>query len=128
MVVLDTSIIIDHLRQKPGHPTRLLKVLSKVGKQNLAISPITIQELYRGESTRDEAKEELLLATIAPLRLLPYTYEVAQLAGEIGRDSQRSIELGDAVIAATAITHGAQLLTLNQKDFSHIPEIDLFHS
>lgn len=86
---------------------------------------ITIQELYEGRSTKDEQKEQLLLATISPLKILPYTYEVAQLAGEIARDLSKPIELADAAIAATAIVNGAQLFTLNKKDFSKIKDIDL---
>lgn len=126
MVVLDTSIIIDHLRQKAGADTRLLKAVQVRGMRDLALSVITVQELYRGESTRREKKEELLLATIAPLRTLPYTYETAKLAGELGRDAKRPLEFADAAIAATALIHGALLYTLNPADFEKIPGLDLW--
>ena len=86
---------------------------------------MTIQELYEGRSTRDSQKEDYLLATITPLRILPYTFEVAQLAGQLARDLPRPIELADAAIAATAIVNGAELGTLNPKDFSGIPQLEL---
>ena len=125
MVVLDTNIIIEHLRQPKTKESTLIKLVRKKPKEVLAISIITIQELYEGKSTKNKAKEQALLATISPLKILPYTYEVAQLAGEIARDLTRPIELADAAIAATAILNGAQLLTLNNKDFLGIKNLEL---
>ena len=86
------------------------------------MSVISIQELYIGKSTRGERAEQLLLATISPLKILPYTFEVAQLAGEIARDLERPIELADAAISATAIVNGCQLITLDKNDFRDIEE------
>lgn len=126
MVILDTSVIIDHLRQTEVKQTHLMKIAKKVTKENLAISVVTVQELYEGKSTKDKRKEEYLLATITPLKILPYTYEVAQLAGEIARDLKRPIEFADAAIAATAIVNGAVLFTLNKKDFRGIKNLEMF--
>lgn len=89
------------------------------------MSMMSIQELYEGKSTKNKRKEEYLLATISPLKILPYTYETAQLAGKIARDLKRSIEMADAAIAATAILHGAQLFTLNKTDFQGIGELEI---
>jgi predicted nucleic acid-binding protein len=126
MVILDTNVIIDHLRQPPGKITRLSQIAQQQPKENLALSVISVQELYEGQSSRNDLKEQTLLATISPLKILPYTYEVAQLAGEIARDLRRPIELADAAIAATTITTGSQLLTLNQKDFQGINHLELY--
>jgi len=125
MVILDTNIIIDHLRQSPTKDSLLVKIAKQKPKEALAISVVSVQELYEGQSTRAEEKERYLLATIAPLKILPYTYETARLAGEIARDLNRPIELADAAIAATAILNGAQFLTLNKKDFRGIKELEL---
>lgn len=126
MVVLDTSIIIDHLRQTGTKASYLEKLLKKDKRQSLAISVISIQELYEGQSTKDKHKEEKLLATISPLRILPYTFEVAQKAGEIGRDLDHPIELADCAIAASAIIYGYQLLTLDKKHFQGIKELEFY--
>jgi len=125
VVVLDTSIIIDHLRQRPSAESHLDKIVKKMPKESLAVAMITIQELYIGTSTTNEQAEQLLLATITPLKILAYTYEIAQLAGEISRDTKRPIELADATIAATAITNGLQLATLNKKDFVGIEGLEI---
>ncbi len=92
-------------------------------KEDIAISMITIQELYEGRSTKDPRKEQFLLATISPLKILPYTYEVAQLAGAIARDLGQAIELADAAIATTAIANGCQLITLDKNDFQGIEDL-----
>lgn len=126
MVILDTNIIIDHLRQSGKGETPLMEIACQIAKKKLAISVITVQELYEGRSTKRKAKEEYLLATIVPLKILPYTYEVAQLAGEIARDLKQSIELADAAIAATAIINAASLFTLNQKHFKNIRNLQLW--
>lgn len=125
MVILDTNIIIDHLRQSPNKETLLKSIARKTRKEDLAISVITVQELYEGKSTLNEEKEAYLLATITPLRVLPYTYEIAQTAGKIARDLKQPVEFADAAIAATAITYGASLLTLNKQHFSGIPDLEI---
>lgn len=125
MVVLDTNIIIDHLRRPSGEDTVLKKIIRDVPMEHLGISVISVQELYEGKSTRDSIVEQNLLATISPLHILPYTFEVAQMAGVIARDLDRPIETADATIAATAIAHAGSLATLNRKDFVGIRELDL---
>lgn len=80
-------------------------------------------EEFEGRSTKDRTKEDYLFATISPLKILPYTYEIAQLAGEIARDLERPMEFADAAIAATAIVYGAELYTLNKQDFRDIPHL-----
>ncbi len=126
MVILDTSIIIDHLRRIGSGKTALVRVAETVSKENLALSVISVQELYEGRSTKDRHKEEHLLATITPLRIMPYIYEVAHCAGMLARDIRRPIELADAAIAATALVNGAAIYTLNKKDFEHIPGLELW--
>lgn len=125
MVVLDTSIIIDHLRQFSKKKSSLDKINKKFSKKNLALSMISVQELYTGLSTKDETAENLLLATISPLIILPFTYEIAKLSGQIQRDSADSIGFADAAIAATTVLNGASLLTLNKKDFQNTKELEL---
>ncbi|MEK7534412.1 MAG: PIN domain-containing protein [Patescibacteria group bacterium] len=125
MIVLDTNIIIDHLRQSPNRQTYLKTLIKKFKEYNLAISIITIQEIYEGESTKERESEAKLLATISRLKILPYTFEVAQLAGEIARDLGKPIDLADAAIAATAIINGFQLFTLNKKHFEDIKGLEM---
>ncbi len=125
MVVLDTSVIVDHLR-RPAEESILIKLLESNINQTFAISVVSIQELYEGESTKNEVKENHLLSTLSSLEILPYNTEVAKIAGKIARDLPNSIDFADAAIAATAINSASELVTLNEKHFKDIPSLDLF--
>ncbi len=127
MVILDTNIIIDHLRQTGVKRTAFIKIAREITRENLGISVVTIQELYEGMSTKNVKTEEYLLAIVTPLKIYPYTYETAQLAGEIARDFARPIEFADAAIAATAIVNGAVFATLNKRHFAGIEDLEFFN-
>ncbi len=126
MVVLDTNIIIDHLRQNQNKETTLASLAKKHGQETLALSIISVQELYSGKSTEIKEKEKDLLTTIGPLKILPFDFEIAQLGGKITRNKKGYlIGLADAAIAATTIVNKAQLLTLNKKHFQGIKGLKL---
>ena len=125
MVVLDTSILIDYLRRPEDTNSHLVKLIDSRVESDLRISIISIQELYTGLSTRNIQQQKLLIAIISGLNILPYDYEVAQLAGEILRDIKPKMGFADAAIAATAILNKATLFTLNKKDFQDIKGLKL---
>ena len=122
MVILDTSIIIDHLR-RPPEQSHLLKLFRTYPDEVFAISVVTLQELYEGQSTKNEEREKNLLSLLASLEILPYSAEVAKLAGVIARDLGKPIDLADAAIAATTILSDARLATINTKDFQGIVDL-----
>lgn len=124
MVILDTNIIIDHVRQ-PGKESCLTRFIKQFPTETLGMSIISIQELYEEKSTRDSEKEEILLTTISLAEIIPYTYEVAEMAGKISRESKLPVGFPDAAIAATTIINSAKLLTLNTKDFRGIGDLEL---
>ena len=65
MVILDTNIIVDHLRLREGNEdSQLIAIVKKNPKESLAISMITVQELYEGKSTKDSQKEQFLLEQV----------------------------------------------------------------
>lgn len=125
MVVLDTNIFIDHLRQRGRARTVLDGLMETYGREALSLSLISIQELFEGKSVASKDEESRMLAVIAPLTILPYTFEVAQKAGEIARFPKTGVEFEDAAIAATAIVNGYKLYTLNTKYFKDIKDLEL---
>lgn len=127
MVIVDTSIIIDHLRQPNINvDTPLIELSKKLPKFEIGISVLSIQELYTGLSTKDTLKENYLKLTISPMIVVPYTYEIAIFAGKIIRDAKTSITFADAGIAASCIYNHAKLLTLNNRDFIDIQGLTLY--
>lgn len=124
MVVVDTNIIIDHLRLPSGSETHFLKIIKLKPNDMFGISIISVQELYQGKTSLESLKENDILKILNDLKILPYNFKIAKLAGGITRDSKRPISFADAAIAATAITNKAQLAAINKKDFQGIPDLE----
>ncbi len=108
-VLVDTDVFIDHLRG--ARP-----ILASADR--LCYSVITRAELFAGN--RGLAAVGRLLAPLEELRV---DRTIAELAGGIRRDT--GIGLPDALIAATALLHGAALATRNRKDFERVPSLRL---
>lgn len=124
MVILDTSIIIDHLRVHQKNASLLRRFLSDHPDEVCLLSVVTVSELYAGKSIARGEEEQEVLTTISPFTIVPYDYEVAVLAGKLMRVI-RGLTLPDAAIAATALIRGGSLVTLNVKDFSGIKNLIL---
>ncbi len=125
MVILDTNIIIDHLRLQGKQPSRLELLVSQFPDEDFGLSIISVQELFEGQSTKDPQKLAQLSATIKPLNVLDYSVKIAKQAGEIARDLTAPISFADAAIAATALEHKCKFATLNTKHFAKIPGLIL---
>ena len=116
MIVIDTDIVIDHLR---GHQPSISFFESILHTDDVFFSAITEAELVAGKACADENKKELLLHFLHRWIIIPVSHEIAVLAGDLAREY--SLTLPDALIAATARIHKAELLTRNVKDFKDIP-------
>ena len=128
MIVLDTSILIEHMRQRGKGKKSLFDRISSVeGNYNLGISVVTVQELYQGKSTREKEKEEEMLDLLSYLKIYTYDEDLSATAGKIARDWKPEMEFADAAIAATAINEGCHLFTLNTRDFQNIPSLTLYY-
>jgi tRNA(fMet)-specific endonuclease VapC len=114
-LLLDTSVIIDAINNKRGR-RQLLRALIIEGN-SLACCPINITEVYAGLRPHEEASTKAFLGS---LELLPITWPIAELAGLLKRGHGKkgqTLNLGDVMIAATALHNGVPLLTDNTKDF-----------
>lgn len=117
--VIDTSVLIDHLRG--FEPAKA--VIEKIsGKYFIAyMSSLTEAELFSGENAKLEKKREELINLIKLFEKVIVNNEIAQKAGEFRRDY--GIEIPDAIIAATAFHQNCKLWTKNKKDFENIKGI-----
>ncbi len=125
MVIIDTSLVIDHLRQETAEDTILASLSLKYPNGELTISTITIQEIFAGKSSSYKKPLEKIATTLSNLTTVDYSIEIARLAGTLARDTRNNLQFADAAIAATAIHYGASLATLNSKDFTGIPRLKL---
>lgn len=116
-MLVDTDVLIDFLRGEGKACALLEKQKSRTVLKDLAVSAISVAELYAG--VRDEAELAILDDFVGLFRVIPVTKEVARIGGLHRRDFKGSHGVGvaDAIIAAAAESEGAELLTLNVRHF-----------
>jgi len=108
-LLLDTNFIIGLLKSDPA-------VLAEVSTRTVAIAECSYSAITRMELlgfpgiSRDE--ESIIRQKLERLRDLPLTRAIEDVA--ISLRQARKIKLPDAVIAATAICAGAELLTVDK--------------
>ena len=120
MILLDTNILIVILKGNP-QTTRQLNDLGGP----LAISSITTMELIYGG--RDKNEVQKLEKFIKLFHLIPLSETISVRAIKLVTRYAKShtLDIPDAIIAATALDHQARLLTYNQKDFRFISDLEL---
>jgi hypothetical protein len=115
-LVLDTSVMIDHLRGRPRAATELIPAAIARGDE-LWSSEIVRAEVLAGMRTGEEA------ATRDLLRLISWhevDESVSEAAGALGRRYLRShpgIDVADLIVAALVQQIEAELKTTNLKHF-----------
>jgi tRNA(fMet)-specific endonuclease VapC len=122
-ILLDTSVIFDHLNGRFGR-TAYLDDLLKQGHM-LACCPVNFIEVYSGLRP---GEEEITKDFLYSLEFYPVTQEIATQAGLLRRDWRQkgqTLSYTDVTIAAVAVANGLALLTDNRKHFP-MPELNLF--
>lgn len=86
------------------------------------VSAITHLEVlgYYQLTSKDK---EYFEAFFKKVKMIPVQAEIIQKAIELRQD--KIMSLGDAIIAATALSRNLPLLTANARDFHHIKELEL---
>lgn len=124
-ILVDTSIIIDFLRQKDKSKTIQIKL--EQSQIPLHVSIITHTECFSGKSIWEKTEAfQALKSLFSDIKILPLEEEISEKAGQIRAKYNKNI--ADAIIAATSIIHDLDLATLNIKDFKKIAGLRLFKS
>lgn len=118
-ILVDTNIIIDHLRDfKPA--TEYL--LEKKETDKLWISLISLAEIYAGRKMEEKKVALRVRRFLSLFRTAYLNGKIAITAGEYVRRTN-NISLPDAFIAATAVTKGFILATRNVEHFKGIKRL-----
>lgn len=122
-IVVDTSILIEHLRKGPSWRNFLSSVPQNA---QLFVATIDLFELYSGKSSRVSRVRDEITQLVQYMQQIPLDEHIAIKAGELLRDSKQRIGIADYIIAASALEIGATVVTLNTKHFSQIPHLRLY--
>lgn len=118
-MMLDSDVLIEILRGNL-RTTRWVADQASAGEP-LCYSPVSRAEIGAGMRS---AERESVAALFAGMSALTIDTTTGELAGERLRRYRQShtLELGDALIAASALQHGERLATFNRR---HYPGIAL---
>ena len=121
MILVDSDVLIEHLRGRELARDWLKQARQSAGP--LAISVVSLTEVA-GSMRPPERREVMRL--LGSMQRFEVTEQVAWRAATLMQEYRRShsgIGLGDYLIAATALTEGLDLATLNVRHYPMVPEL-----
>lgn len=120
MILLDTNVLIEILKDN----TKTQQTLAKL-QAPFSISSVTAMELIYG--ARNKRETQKLCQFLQLFDLVQVNESISATALQLITEYAKShtLDIPDALIAATAIENNASLLTYNVKDFKYIPQLTL---
>ena len=120
--LLDTCILIDYLRGNQS----VYELLMNDDKIKLSMSTVTMMELMIGAFNKREV--QFIQKAFREIDIIYIDNEISKLAEELILNYAKShnLKIDDALIAATSIKRGIELITYNISDFRYIPTISLY--
>jgi predicted nucleic acid-binding protein len=125
MIVLDTDAISNLMRPRPSR--MLLRRLAEVPADQQATTAITIGELAYGANRAGRGElYQRAMSLLAGVRILPFDRDAAECYGRIRVELESNgVRLADPDlrIAATTLTHKAELVTGNIRHFERVRDL-----
>jgi len=115
VILVDSDVLIEHLRGNAA--AREWLVTARQSSGPLAVSVVSLTEIAGG--MREPERREVM-RLLGSMRRFEVSEQVVWRAATLMREYRRShsgIALGDYLIAATALTEGLELVTLNLRRF-----------
>ena len=123
MIFLDTNTVIHYLRGKESVVSRL----QATSRRELAIPSVVAYEIEYGMlKSGSERGKSLVSGLLRDLKEVPFDQEAARESARIRLDLEtRGVMIGpmDLLIAGSAVSHGAVLVTSNTKEFSRVKNL-----
>ena len=121
MILCDTNVIIETLKGDE----KTIKIMESIGLENIAISSVTVMELYFGALNKRELNK--IKKHLKALNIVHFDNNISELSVSMIESYSKShgLQIPDAIIAATALSLEIKLFTLNLKDFRYIDGLKL---
>lgn len=121
-ILLDTDIIIWFLRGKEEY---IKQIELLIDENRLFVSPISIAEIYAGAKKSEESNIQTFFDMLETITIKS---NEAKTAGNFIQKYRKShtVELADALIAATAKENELLLWTLNKKHYPMLSKSDFY--
>jgi len=115
-MLIDTDVLIWMTRGHAGAAAKLQTMLP------WRISAVTYIELAQGCRSKEELARIKKGLALCQTEILPVSAAISDRAMQLidAYALSHSLQLGDALIAATALEHGMSILTANSKHFNAI--------
>ena len=124
LVCLDSTVLIDFFRKQKSDNTLFVKLIKS--EFSGFYIPVTVKfEIYFGAT---EQQFDFWNNLFNDFIVLPLTESVNTIAIDIAKSLKKRnklIDYKDIVIAATAVSQGCPLATINKKHFENIEGLDL---
>ena len=120
--LLDTCILIDFLRGEQS----VYDLLVTDSKIKLPMSTVTMMELVIGAFNKREVN--YIQKAFAKIDIIHIDTDISKMAEEliIKYSKSHNLQIDDALIAATSVKMGVELITYNVSDFTFIPNMRLY--
>jgi tRNA(fMet)-specific endonuclease VapC len=120
LILLDTNTVVHYIKGNPG----VVRRMQASSPSELAIPSIVVYELERGTLQSKSTKRRSLVATVLQhLQVVSFDEEAALDAARIHTELQsKGLLIGpmDLLIAGTARSRGAMLVTNNTSEFRRV--------
>lgn len=126
IIVVDTNILIDFTRDPKNFLWIRLMKYSKVSGIQLILPSVALFEFYSGSEMNSELSRQKATNILSDISVVDITQEIAEIAAALYRTHKTSIGVVDYMLAATAISLDAELVTLNRKHFQMLKGVRLF--
>jgi predicted nucleic acid-binding protein len=123
MILCDTNIVVEIFMGNK----EIIELVETVGLDNVAISSITVMELYYGVLNKRELNK--IKKNLKSIQVVNIDHDISKMSIKLTEQYSKShgLQIPDAIIAATAIVWGVKIYTLNLKDFKYIEGLKLMN-